>query len=85
MSRGRPGRKATRPDVAALGGAYAEFDRLMRAPQFLEWLGKVCGIQRLLYDPEYAGGGTHENLERPGSRFSCRLQLPSPQARCIAA
>ncbi len=60
---GQTGRKATRPDVAALGGAYAEFDRLMRAPQFLEWLGKVCGIQRLLYDPEYAGGGTHENLD----------------------
>jgi hypothetical protein len=59
---GQTGRKAVRPDVAALGGAYAEFDRLMRAPQFLEWLGKVCGIERLLYDPEYAGGGTHENL-----------------------
>jgi hypothetical protein len=59
---GRTGRKATRPDMAALGGAYAEFDQLMRAPRFLEWVGRVCGIERLLYDPEYAGGGTHENL-----------------------
>jgi hypothetical protein len=60
---GETGLKATRPDLAALGGAYADFDRLMRAPQFLEWIGKVCGIERLLYDPEYAGGGTHENLD----------------------
>jgi hypothetical protein len=59
---GQPGRKSTRPDMAALGGAYAEFDELMRARPFLEWLGKVCGMERLLYDPEYAGGGTHENL-----------------------
>ncbi len=59
---GGQGRKATRPDLAALGGAYADFDRLMRAQEFLDWLGTVCGMERLLYDPEYAGGGTHENL-----------------------
>lgn len=59
---GQTGRKATRPDLAALGGAYAEFDRLMRDPQFLTWTGTVCGIERLLYDRDYVGGGTHENL-----------------------
>jgi hypothetical protein len=59
---GQRGRKSTRADMEALGGAYAEFDQLMRAPGFLHWLGKVCGIENLLYDAEYAGGGTHENL-----------------------
>ena len=59
---GQTGRKATRPDLAALGGAYADFDRLMQSPSFLNWLGQLCGIEKLIYDPEYVGGGTHENL-----------------------
>jgi hypothetical protein len=60
--RGEPGRKSAIPDLARLGGPFAEFDALIRSRPFLEWIGGVTGIPKLLYDPEYVGGGTHENL-----------------------
>jgi hypothetical protein len=59
---GQVGGKAVVPDIATISSAYAEFDRLMRAPDFLGWLGEITAIDHLLYDPDYVGGGTHENL-----------------------
>jgi len=59
---GEVGRKAMIPDIARIGAAYAAFDRLMRSKDFLHWLGEVTSVPNLLYDPEYIGGGTHENL-----------------------
>lgn len=58
---GEPG-KAWREDVSRLGGAWAELDRGLRTPEFLGFLSQVSGIPRLLFDPTYFGGGTHENL-----------------------
>ena len=54
--------KAWREDVSRLGPAWAELDRGLRAAGFLELLSRISGIPRLLFDPTYFGGGTHENL-----------------------
>jgi hypothetical protein len=60
--RGEPGRKAVRQDLARLSVNYAAFDTLMSSADFLRLIGEITGIPELLYDPDYVGGGTHENL-----------------------
>jgi 2OG-Fe(II) oxygenase superfamily len=61
--RGETGRKAVVTDLERVGPAYARFDQMIRSPEFLALIGRITGIQNLLYDPEYVGGGTHENLD----------------------
>jgi len=58
---GKIGGKAVVPEIAKISPAYAEFDRLMRSPELLQWIGEITSIHHLLYDPDYIGGGTHEN------------------------
>ena len=61
--RGETGRKAVVSEPARLGPAYARFDQMIRGREFLELMSGITGIPKLLYDPEYVGGGTHENLD----------------------
>lgn len=60
---GKVGGKAVFQNLSELGPAYAQLDRILRSKDFLSLVGGITGIPGLLYDPEYVGGGTHENLE----------------------
>ncbi len=59
---GVAGRKAAVPRIAGISAAYREFDSMIRDAGFLVTMGRIAGIPKLLYDPDYVGGGTHENL-----------------------
>lgn len=59
---GEVGGKAVVDDLLALGPGFAHFDTLMAHSDFLRWLSEVTGVPKLLYDAEYVGGGTHENV-----------------------
>lgn len=60
---GKVGKKAARRDVRNISEAYRELDDFLQTPQFLNTMSEISGIPDLLYDPEYHGGGTHENLD----------------------
>ncbi len=50
---GEHGRHAVHSDLARLGKAYAQFDRLMSDRDFLALVGRITDIPDVLYDPEY--------------------------------
>lgn len=58
---GEAGNKSTVERVRALGPAYAALDDVIQSRGFLDAIGRITGIDGLLYDPWYFGGGTHDN------------------------
>ncbi len=84
---GEVGGKAVRSGVSALGITYAAIDRYIQSKPFLDYVSQLTGIPDLLYDPDYEGGGTHENRQdqeldvhidfnfHPRSGFHRRLNL----------
>jgi Rps23 Pro-64 3,4-dihydroxylase Tpa1-like proline 4-hydroxylase len=63
---GQVGGKAVRMDVRDISGTYGALDRCIQTPEFLSLIGHVTGIPDLLYDVDYVGGGTHENVHGQG-------------------
>jgi 2OG-Fe(II) oxygenase superfamily len=60
---GRVGRKAVVSNLRTLGGTYVQLDKLLTSKEFLDLTSAITGIPDLIADPDYLGGGTHENLE----------------------
>lgn len=60
---GEIGNKSTVERIRGLGEPWAALDDLVRSQPFLDLVGRITGIDGLLYDPWYYGGGTHENRE----------------------
>jgi len=84
---GRPGGKSTLARIRALGPGYSALDDALKSAPMLDLVGRLTGIDGLLYDPFYLGGGTHENREgqslqthidfnfHPSERWHRRLNL----------
>jgi hypothetical protein len=84
---GEVGGKAVRMDVRNLPPVYRRLDAYLQTREFLDFISRVTGIPELLYDPDYIGGGTHENRDaqgldqhvdfnfHPGTRWHRRLNL----------
>ncbi|HOX70271.1 MAG: 2OG-Fe(II) oxygenase [Dokdonella sp.] len=60
---GELGNKSTVERVRDLSTAYRDLDELIKSSGFLDLIGNLTGVDKLLYDPFYFGGGTHENRE----------------------
>lgn len=58
---GQVGGKAVRMDVRDISDAYRRLDAYLQTEDFLGLVSRITGIPDLLYDPDYIGGGTHEN------------------------
>ncbi|MGA9333690.1 MAG: 2OG-Fe(II) oxygenase, partial [Rudaea sp.] len=48
---GRPGGKSTIERMRLLGPAYRSLDHVVQQPDFLALIGRITGIDELLYDP----------------------------------
>jgi hypothetical protein len=70
---GRAGGKSTVDAMPQLGPAYRRLDQIIQTPEFLAYVGRLTGIDDLLYDPFYLGGGTHEN--RDGQPLSAHIDF----------
>jgi hypothetical protein len=60
---GELGGKSTIERIRGLGAPYAVLDDLIQKREFLDLVGRITAVPDLLYDPDYFGGGTHENRE----------------------
>ncbi|MGA7296614.1 MAG: 2OG-Fe(II) oxygenase [Rhodanobacteraceae bacterium] len=58
---GELGNKSTVERIRELGPAYADLDDAIQTREFLDMVGRITGVHKLLYDPWYFGGGTHCN------------------------
>ena len=53
-------------DVRNIGPAFRKIDDYIRSKSFQTFMRELTGIDDLLYDPEYHGAGTHDNMSGQG-------------------
>lgn len=58
---GEVGGKAVNEKITGLGPAWKTLDKLVAGEEFRAMISDITGIPELEFDPEYFGGGTHEN------------------------
>ncbi|MGB5487395.1 MAG: 2OG-Fe(II) oxygenase, partial [Lysobacterales bacterium] len=58
---GEVGGKAVHQKIATLGSAWRKLDKLAQDEEFRALISDITGIPGLKFDPDYYGGGTHEN------------------------
>jgi Predicted proline hydroxylase len=63
---GRKNRKFACHEVRSIGPTYRLIDDYISSPEFATVMESITGIQDLLYDPEYHGAGTHDNMSGQG-------------------
>ena len=63
---GEVGAKAVHESITDLDPVWQKLDRLVAGTQFRSMITEITGISELKFDPDYFGGGTHENLHGQG-------------------
>jgi hypothetical protein len=63
---GQPSLKHTVTNVRGIGKTYSDLDNLISSADFSKFMVEISGIEDLIYDPTYYGGGTHNNLSGQG-------------------
>ena len=61
--------KAVHEQISTISPAYRELHEIIQTREFLDSISDITGIPDLLFDPEYFGGGTHENLTGQGLHY----------------
>jgi Rps23 Pro-64 3,4-dihydroxylase Tpa1-like proline 4-hydroxylase len=62
IENGEVGGKVVHEKISKLGPVWEKLDKLVQSADFLALISKITGIPGLNFDPDYFGGGTHENL-----------------------
>jgi len=63
---GRKSKKHAVHDIKKLGPGFVKWDDFLKSEVFLSYMSEITGIPELIYDPEYHGAGTHNNMNGQG-------------------
>jgi len=63
---GNKSKKHAVHEIKDLGPTFLRWHDMLRSEEFINWISRITGIQNLLFDEEYHGAGTHNNLNGQG-------------------